>query len=149
MVRDSFSSIFGDRRGLTDEQKSRQRAEGLSPFSRFTDIAYRRMALLDWWLSRDVNAASWMVTNVLPYSRLDQQVADALFVHDAEALVSMKLCIQLAGAPSEHRYRIVSFESWPTEQQQALEDWREKGRPLLLEPDGRVSYLGGPQSASL
>jgi hypothetical protein len=146
-VKDAFSAIFGDRRGLTGEQ-AQQQMDVRSPFSRLRDVAYRRMALLDWWLDQGVTATAEEALRIKPYSRMDSQVAGALFKHDAEAMMRLDMGSEIVRSqhPSLPRqFIIVPFSKWPPECQEELERWRAQGRPLL-EPDGSLSHLGEAQA---
>jgi len=133
-VKDAFSQVFGDRRGLTWQEQEQREAEVASPFSRLKDVAWRRMALLDWWLGKGAFATDEEASMISPYSRLDPQVARALFEHDARDLKGMGLCRE-AGKDSECQFAVVLFSNWPRKYRGALLDWRLNGRPLV-ERDG-------------
>jgi len=130
MVRDAFSSIFGDRRGLNGKQ-ARQQMKVDSPFSRMRDVAYRRMALLDWWLEQGVFATADSASGIRPYSHLDPQVAQALFEHDTEALMRLDIGSEISKSPlsPSRQFVIVPFSKWPEKCQEALDEWRSEGRP--------------------
>jgi len=91
------------------------------------------MALVDWWLEKDSSFASagLVAVRIAPYNSLDNQVARALFEHDAKDLYRDKLLGLKTGGPEGPQFFINFFETWPTTYKEALEEWRAEGRPLV------------------
>jgi len=129
VLRDAFSSIFGDRRGLTGKQAQRARypelrigaRRNLNPLGRTLEARARRSRFLHWWVEEHEGQSDRLEGLLLGFAHSLAGTGETMtslsgnsLGSDLRFFVSKGICEPVLHH-SGPRYRLRAKEEWPPE----------------------------------
>jgi len=123
---DLFSDVFGDQRGRKGDKDARS---FYLTFGKSRRVAYRRMALLSWLMSRP---ETWMsqdeaVTNSGLYT---PNLSRKTCLSDFNELVRLGMCLPRRTGIGFRQFSLTPAQGWTAECSESLESWRANGSSL-------------------